>query len=101
MAVGNSVPAELRTPRWPGQKGNLSRRSFLKRSAHLRGKAIDPSTKLKRWLVLDWTVSSVFAPLPLRMRLLVNQAPLLCSDAVVYLNGHGSLYLPGVCFGNL
>lgn len=100
MAVGDSVPAEQRTLRWLGQKGDLSR-PFLKRSAHLRGKAIDPSTKLRRRLVLDWTVSSVFAPLPPRMRLLVNQAPLLSSDAVVYLNGHGSLYLPGVCFGNL
>lgn len=61
-----------------------------KMSVHLLGKAIDPSTSLKCGIALDWTDSSVFAPLPLRKRLLVNQA--------VYFNVRGSLYLPGVCF---
>lgn len=44
---------------------------------------IDPNTKLNCQFVLDWTVSSIFAPLPLRMSPPLNYASILSCDAVV------------------
>lgn len=44
---------------------------------------IDPNTKLKCQFVLDLTVSSIFAPLPLRMSPPFNDASILSCDAVV------------------
>lgn len=44
---------------------------------------IDWDTKLKYQFVLDWIVSSIFAPLPLRMNTLLNYASILSGDAAV------------------
>lgn len=44
---------------------------------------IDRNTKLKYQFILDWVVSSIFAPLPLRMSPLLNYASILSSDAAV------------------
>lgn len=44
---------------------------------------IDWDTKLKYQFVLDWIVSSVFAPLPLRTNTLLNYASIRSGDAAV------------------
>lgn len=44
---------------------------------------IDRRTKLEYQFVIDWIVSSICAPLPLRMSPLLNYASILSSDAVV------------------
>lgn len=60
------------------QKGDNNKSLSQKLCARLT-ESIDPNTKLKYRLVLGWIVSSVFAPLPLRMSLLLNHALVLSS----------------------
>lgn len=47
---------------------------------------IDPNIKLKYQFVLDWVVSNMFAPLPLRMSPHLNYASILSSNADAAVN---------------